>query len=243
MERFKVLSTKHLEPSLVEQANKSGVEVLQREFIAVCPLISDEVYQQLKPWIERTEHTNVIFTSANGVEAVKTYLGKESSVPTPNWQVFCISGKTKEAVASTLPGASILATAENGATLAQRILDQGGINEVVFFCGNKRREELPAILKEAGITVHEIIVYQTEETPSKVEEDLDAVLFFSPSGVQSFFAANQLKKEAVCFAIGRTTADAVAAHTRNKIITSEAPSPEAMLAAVQHYIQTINCKQ
>lgn len=217
------------------------MEVLEREAISVQPIISDEVYSQIKPWLQKAEPAYVVFTSANGVEAVKQNLQGREAAPLPAWNVFSISGKTKEAVASAFPSANILATAEYGATLAQRILEQGAVKEVVFFCGNKRREELPALLKEAGIAVHEITVYRTEETPSKVEEDPNAVLFFSPSGVSSFFGANHLKKEAVCFAIGRTTAEAIAAYTHNPIIISDTPSPEAMLAAVYHHIQTINC--
>lgn len=243
MDRFKVLSTKRLNPTLVQQAGEAGVEVLEREFISVEPIVSDEVYQQLKPWLHRAEPTYAVFTSANGVEAVKPYLQKEGVTSLPHWKVFCISGKTKEALAATLPGTEILATAEYGAVLAQHIIAQGDVQEVVFFCGNKRREELPTLLQAAGITVHEIVVYRTEETPRKVEEDFDAVLFFSPSGVSSFFAVNQLKKDAVCFAIGRTTAEAVAAFTNNQIITPATTSPEAMLEAVQHYVHTINCKK
>lgn len=242
MGRFKVLSTRRLGPSLVEQAGQRGVEVLEREAISVQPLVSEELYQQIQPWLQQARPVYAVFTSANGVEAVRQNLQLKAGTPSPAWKVFCISGKTKEAVASAFPAAEVLGTAEYGADLAQRILEEDGVQEVVFFCGNQRRNELPSVLKEAGITVHEVTVYQTEETPSHEEEDLDGVLFFSPSGVRSFFAANGLKKEAVCFAIGRTTAEAIAPFTPNKVITSEATSPESVLEAVYHYTQSINCQ-
>lgn len=241
MARFKLLSTRRLEPSLIEQAKQRGVDILVREFISVTPILSQEKYKELKPWLEGADPAYAVFTSVNGVEAVKHYLSFQGAAHTPTWKVFCISGKTKEAVTAAFPKAEILATAEYGSILAGHIIKQANVKEVVFFCGNRRREELPSMLKEAGIAVHEITVYATEETPSLVEEDLDGVLFFSPSGVSSFFAANQLKKEAVCFAIGRTTAEAIAPFTQNKIITSETTSPEAMLEAVYHYTQIINC--
>ena len=241
MGKFKVLSTRRLDPSLVEQAGQRGVEVLEREAISIQPLVSEEVYHQIQPWLQQGGTTFAVFTSANGVEAVRQNLQLKGVTQSPAWKVFCIAGKTKDVVASAFPAAEVMGTAEYGSDLAGRILEQGGVQEVVFFCGNQRRDELPSILKEAGITVHEITVYQTEETPSHVEEDLDAVLFFSPSGVRSFFAANGLKKEAICFAIGRTTAEAIAPFTPNKIITSEATSPESVLEAVYHYTQTINC--
>lgn len=241
MGRFKLLSTRSLGPSLVEQANERGVDVVEREFISVHALNSEEKYREIKPWLQTAEPIYVVFTSYNGVEAVRQHLHREGPSPAPKWRVFCISGKTREAVASAFPAAPILATAEYGSALAQQIIDRGDIKEVVFFSGNLRREELPTMLKAAGITVHEITVYHTEETPSRLEEAPDGVLFFSPSGVKSFFSINQLKKDAVCFAIGRTTAEAIAAFTPHKIIISETTSPEAMLAAVYHYTQTINC--
>lgn len=240
MARFKLLSTRSLEPSLIEQAKARGVDILVREAISIQPILSDDKYSEVKPWLQKTGLTHVVFTSANGVDAVKQYLSWKGAAHMPHWKVFCIAGKTKEAVSAAFPKATILATAEYGSILADLIIQQEGVTEVVFFCGNRRREELPSMLKEAGITVHEITVYRTEETPSPVDEDLDGVLFFSPSGVSSFFAANDLKKEAVCFAIGHTTAEAIVPYTPNKIITSATTSPEAMLAAVYHYTQTIN---
>lgn len=243
MGKFKVLSTKRLDPSLVEQAGERGVAVLERDAISVQPIVSEDVFQQLAPWLKKPAPTYAVFTSANGVGAVQQNLLHKGVAQSPDWKVFCISGKTKKAVLSAFPSAEILATSGYGAQLAQHILEQGGVKEVVFFSGNKRREELPAILTDAGIDVHEITVYQTEETPSPVEEDLDAVLFFSPSGVSSFFSVNGLKKEAVCFAIGRTTAEAIALYTPNQIITSETTSVESVLDAVYHYTQTINCSK
>jgi uroporphyrinogen-III synthase len=240
MARFNLLSTRRLEPSLIEQAKARGVDILVREAISIQPMLSDNKYSEVKPWLQKTGLTYVVFTSANGVDAVKQYLSWKGAAHTPHWKVFCIAGKTQEAVTGAFPKATVLDTAEYGSILANHIINRGAVKEVVFFCGNKRREELPTRLKEAGIAVHEITVYQTEETPSSVAEDLDGVLFFSPSGVSSFFAANGLKQEAVCFAIGHTTAEAIPPYTQNKIITSEATSPEALLAAVYHYTQTIN---
>jgi uroporphyrinogen-III synthase len=219
------------------------VELVEQDFIAVTPLISEALSQQISPWIEKAALSYVVFTSANGVEVVGHYLAQEASVHAPNWQVFCISGRTREAVTKLLPQAPILATAEYGATLAELIKEHADVKEVLFFCGNKRREELPTLLKEAGIRVHELVVYQTEETPTTIPEDLDGVLFFSPSAVSSFFAANTLKQETVCFAIGTTTAEALANHTTNKIITSATTSQASILEAVQHYFNSINCKQ
>lgn len=243
MARFKVLSTRRLDPSLVAQAKQQDVDLVEQDFISVTPIISEVLHQQIRPWLQKTEPSYVVFTSANGVESVKHYLAQEVPAKAPNWKVFCIAGNTKEAATKLLPAAPVLDTAEYGATLAELIKAHAEVKEVLFFCGNKRRDELPTLLKEAGIQVHELVVYQTKETPVTITEDLDGVLFFSPSAVSSFFAANQLKANTVCFAIGTTTAEALANHTTNKIITSATTSQASILKAVQHYFHSINCKQ
>jgi uroporphyrinogen-III synthase len=230
MVKHKVLSTKKLEPLLVEQANQNGIEIIEQEFISVKPILSKEKQDEIMPWIQKEDLT-VAFTSANAVEAVKLCLPKNDAGQPLNWNVFCISGRTKNAVATFIHPARILATAEYGKDLAQKII-ASGVKEIVFFCGTKRREELPVMLKNAGITVHEIIVYETVETPAAAIENIDGILFFSPSAVSSFFSANRLDANTVCFAIGHTTAEAIASFTDNTIITSEYTSQEMMLASL-----------
>lgn len=231
MVKHRVLSTKKLEPSLVEQANQHGIEIIEQEFIAVNPILSKEKQDEIMPWIEKKELITVVFTSANAVEAVKHYLHKNNAEQPLHWNVFCISGRTKNAVATFIHPANILGTAEYGKDLAQKII-ASGVKELVFFCGTKRREELPGMLKKAGITVQEITVYETVETPVTAIENIDGILFFSPSAVTSFFSANGLNANTVCFAIGHTTADAIASFTGNTIITSEYTSQEMMLASL-----------
>lgn len=230
----KVLSTKKLSPSLIEQARQYGLDIIEQEFIAIKPIWSEEKFNEIyklfiKPY--------AIFTSANAVEIVDKYLHPHDTYYVVDWKIFCISGRTKEAVINaSMLEKNIMATADYGKDLAQKIVEQG-IKEVVFFCGNKRRDELPTILKQHHITVHEVVIYETVEVPSILTNDIDAVLFFSPSAVNSFFSVNQLEKKTVCFAIGTTTADSIAGYTDNKVIISEAPSQEKMLQSVQLYFE------
>jgi len=234
MAKHKVLSTKKLEPSLVEQAKRDGIEISEQEFISIRAIVSKEKQEEISHWLINSD-LDIAFTSANAVEAVKNYLNKKSG-----HGYFCISGRTRSTLLSHVRGEQIIASAEYGKELAQKIIEHQ-IKEIVFFCGNKRRDELPALLKEAGIRVHEVIVYETVETPLLIADDFDAVLFFSPSAVQSFFSVNQLKKKAVCFAIGQTTARSISDFTKNRIIISESPEQENLLASVHLYFENSNC--
>ena len=92
-------------------------------------------------------------------------------------------------------------------------------------------------LKKGGVSVDEIIVYQTVEVPKFVEKEYDGILFFSPSGVNSFFSLNTIEPETVLFAIGGTTAKAIKEQSENKIIVSEMPSKEQLVEKSIQYFQ------
>jgi uroporphyrinogen-III synthase len=238
MAKHKVLSTKKLEPSLIELAKESDIEIIEQEAIKVTPILSKEKWQEIFQIIESKKEF-VVFTSSNAVSALKKYLNDYINPFQIDWKIFSLSGKTRQALEDTSLG-TIIETADYGKDLAQKIIEQE-VSEVAFFCGNKRREELPKMLTEAGIKVHEIVVYKTVETPLAAEKEIDGILFFSPSAVQSFFSMNQLKKDVVCFAVGTTTADSIQHFTNNnnKTIICEQPSQEMMLASVKNYFKTL----
>ena len=101
------------------------------------------------------------------------------------------------------------------------IADESDFNEVVFFCGDLRRDELPDILRSNNIEVSEIIVYQTIAVLHKIERQYNGILFFSPSAAESFFRANKLPETTLLFAIGNTTADEIKKFSNDKIFISD----------------------
>ena len=68
-------------------------------------------------------------------------------------------------------------TAKNASALCERIVAAKGLKEVVFFCGDHRLDELPETLRRHNISVQELIVYNTIQTPRYVEKDYDAIMF------------------------------------------------------------------
>lgn len=236
MRRHKVLSTKRLEPSLVERAKESGVDVTELEAIRVKPVVGKEKWDEIFSLLEK-KIPCAVFTSSNAVTALKKYLNEYTNHLPPQWKIFCLSGKTKDALRENEAWfGTIEATAPAAAELAQKVVAHG-VKELLFFCGNRRRNELPAILQNAGVRVHEVVVYEVEEAPADVNDRFDGVLFFSPSAVQSFFAANQLQEATVCFAIGQTTAASVGQFAQNKLCISKEPTQKALLEEVIHYFK------
>ncbi|NII24065.1 uroporphyrinogen-III synthase [Pseudoflavitalea sp. X16] len=241
MAQYTILSTKKIAPTLKEEMVQRGIDVLEEEFITIKPILNQIKQVEIKPWIEHPVEIAVVFTSQHAAATVNKYLRPFDTYIIPgNWRVFCLSGATKESAQQHILAEQLIDTAPNATELAAKIIAHGQFKQVVFFCGNQRREELPRLLKEAGIEVVEIVVYETIATPVLATNNLDAVLFFSPSAVKSFFSVNTLKKDTPCFAIGATTAAAIGEYTDNKVITSDTPSPETMLASVLFYLQNID---
>lgn len=237
MTSFNILSTKKLEPGLKEQLNEAGFDIDDHDFINIEPVISEEISQTINAL--STQQINAVFTSASAVEVVADHFATSGEPKKNLWKIFCLAGKTKTAVLKTFNENQISVTSENATELAKRII-AGKAGEVIFFCGDQRREELPSLLKQNGIIVNELVVYKTNGSPITVEKNYSSVLFFSPSAVKSFFSVNQLSDTGICFAIGNTTADEIKNYTYNKIIIADFPSQEAVVSAlINYYKQTV----
>lgn len=189
----------------------------------VIPFIDTEmsVSKEEAYFIQRLAQQQVIvlFTSTQAVEAVKSCLNNT----VPDWQICCISGATKNAVASLFGTEKIVASAHDAIDLLQE-MEKITPQRIVFFCGNKRLNTLPDELMNRGFQFEECIVYQTKLNALKIEKQYDAILFFSPSGVESFLTENIIPEKATLFSIGKTTAKTLSGKVNNDLII--APQPD-----------------
>lgn len=217
----KILSTVSLDTDLVKKAKYSGVDIDCIDFIKIESIIDNQLQQHITDLLK--QELTVVFTSANAVKAISKCL-KGNKVN----RVFCIGQATKFAVENYFDSSVICGWANDAEELAKVILETG-TKKITFFCGKKRMDTLPNMLKYAGIEVQEIPVYQTIETNIEVTEFYDAILFFSPSSANSFFAKNTISEETVLFAIGKTTASALKQKSSNKIIVSYEPRKEMVV--------------
>ncbi|HEX9152885.1 MAG TPA: uroporphyrinogen-III synthase, partial [Flavobacterium sp.] len=127
-------------------------------------------------------------------------------------------------------GFNVVAYTGYAADLAEIITLIYANESYTFFSGNLRKETLPKALKEAKVKFNEIQVYETSLTPQKIKTPVDAILFFSPSGVESYLKDNKIKNE-LCFCIGTTTAESLNKTTKN-IIIADQPSIEDVIEDV-----------
>lgn len=215
---YRVLSAKKLQPNQKLYLLNAGLAVIEADFIGIA----------YKPF-ELTDTTdNLIFTSANGF---KGFLKHVASGLFTGSNVFCVGHKTKELIERH--GFTVTAVANDAEALTEIIISNDADKTYTFFSGSLRRDILPDALSKTGIPLTEIQVYDTVLTPQKINMQVDGILFFSPSAVQSYLQLNTIKDEA-CFCIGNTTAAALKGITE-KIIIAHKPSIENVIVQTRAY--------
>ncbi|MNX77526.1 uroporphyrinogen-III synthase [compost metagenome] len=216
---IRIISTKVLLSTQKQELLNANFEVIEADFIKT----EDKNF-------ELTDlNDNLIFTSQNAVRSFFKHPKFEELAPKlQEKNVFCVGLKTKILLSEA--GFNVVAYTGYAEDLAEIITLIYGNDSYTFFSGNLRRETLPVALKEAGVKFNEIQVYETSLTPHKIKTAADAILFFSPSGVESYLKENSIKKE-TCFCIGETTAGALGKITKNIVIANQ-PSVEDVIEDV-----------
>ncbi|MBZ9630927.1 uroporphyrinogen-III synthase [Salegentibacter sp. LM13S] len=211
-----ILTTKKLSNSQKQLFLNSGLSLV--EYNAIITKATDFKFPSKKI-------KNAIFTSKNSINAVSGKIQVENC--------FCVGEKTADLASEN--GFHIQEIADYGKDLADIIVQNYTEETFTFFCGNKRRNEIPEILQKNQIGFTEIEVYKTRLNPKPFPQEFDGILFFSPSAVQSFTSENQLK-DTTAFCIGKTTASEAKKHT-NHIITATKPSIENVIVQVVKYFK------
>jgi hydroxymethylbilane synthase len=178
--------------------------------------------------VVRNEIQNVIITSQNAVEALLTNF----SAPELQFKnIYCVGRRTKRLVEKRI--GKVKHTEPNAKKLAEYLVEYIDGTEVTYFCSDLRLDDLPNILTENHIKVNEVEAYQTKFDADKVEGNLDGVMFYSPSTVESFLKQN--KASGIAFCIGETTAK-VAKNYFEEVRIAKVPTVESVVELVnEHY--------
>lgn len=253
-----VLSTRPLSPELIAEAAEKSITICVIPFIRT-EAVEDVTLRQ-RVMVLGKQKLVAVFTSANAVEVVARWTaanglsaGGDGQSPAPSgpsaggnglsaaaareWTIFCMGTATRKLVSHYFGEGVIADTADSAQALAGKIMDTRGAGDLFFFCGDLRREELPALLRQARFRVNELVVYRTNTTPSVVQRSYEGVVFFSPSAVESFFSMNGVKAGTVLFAIGRTTAAAIQGFSGNPVVVAERPDAAVLIRQVTEYFQ------
>jgi uroporphyrinogen-III synthase len=216
---IQILSTKKLSGEQKQALENANLEVLEADFIKT----------QNKSFELKDLNENLIFTSQNAVHSI---LSNPKAEELKSKNVFCVGLKTKILLSEN--GFNVVAYTGYATDLAEIITLIYGRESYTFFSGNLRRETLPQALKDADVKFNEIKVYETTLQPQKIKTAVDAILFFSPSGVESYLKDNTIKKE-TCFCIGETTAEALNKITKNIIIADQPTVEDVIEDVIEEY--------
>lgn len=112
----------------------------------------------------------------------------------------------------------------------------------LFACSNRRRDALPAALREAGTPFEELVVYETmlrSDLDLPAQEAGDWLVFFSPSGIEAVarYASESLRGYRLA-AIGPTTAAALRDRGETPDAVAVEPTPEALVDAIEQAIRS-----
>lgn len=207
-----VLSTKRLTLAQKELLVNSGLSFVEYDAIEI-----SAVDFSIPAHIQ-----NAIFTSGNAVDIVFQNQPEKPKIDT----VFAVGDKTTEKLRGF--GQNVVKTAQNASELVNYIQKTSKNGSFYFFCGSLRRDEIPEGLKSSKIEFFEVKTYKTELKTVKIDRKFDGIMFFSPSGVMSFTANNEIGESAV-FCIGETTASEAKKHT-DKIYIANSTSVESVIA-------------
>ncbi len=187
-------------------------------------------FNRIPPKVMKTAIENVIITSQNGVEAILNSFTKDQ-IKFKN--IFCVGRRTKKLIETRI--GKVAYVAKNAEKLAAYLASELQTKEVTYFCSDLRLDVLPTQLKEQGVVVNEIEAYKTMLSAVKVKDTVDGVLFYSPSGIESYLQKNDSDKVAFC--IGETTAKEARKHFAN-VQVSNLPSVDAVLELVKnHFVE------
>jgi len=218
----RILSTKKLSKAVKKKFSDAKIELVEKNFIQT-KSISFETPQPKDYFI---------FTSKQAVKSVlKSDVKNVHSI-----SCLCVGSKTKRFLEKK--GFSVIESADYAEDLIQIIDSKYKSNSFTFFCGNIRKNTIPNYFQQNKIAYNEIVVYETKLKSHQVKEKFDGVLFFSPSGVNSFLENNTLENK-TCFCIGTTTAKALENIPRilghKNIIIASQPTVENVINEVIKY--------
>lgn len=225
---MKLLFTKNISAAKLESYFSPPIALKSLDFITT----EYRELETLSPQIpENAQH--FLITSVKGAE-VAVQLGLKGNF-------YCVGKKAADYLTSrselTEKGIKVLWVAENGARMRDWVLKNGDKEgKWVYLCSQIRQDELPQSMLQAHFDLTEIVAYNTFYREVQLFDSYDVYVFFSPSGVNSFAKQYEFPKNAIIFAIGKTTAAALERITKKEIKCSPKPNLETLLNYIKQEI-------
>jgi uroporphyrinogen-III synthase len=160
--------------------------------------------------------------------------------------VWVVGSTTEEALRGRVPVRKPNISPELGetaaASLARAMLEAGVRTRVLFPCGDRRRDELPALLHAHGIQVDEVVCYRsvlaTRDEARAAVSGGTIVIVASPSVAALLAEACRGSPAPRLVAIGATTAETARAAGWLPVAVAVEPSTAAVASAITGLLAT-----
>lgn len=217
---IQVFSTKNLSEGQRQRFKNVAVE--STDFLKI------SLNRIAKP-ILKSPIENVIITSQNAVEAIT------ASVPKEELQfknIYCVGRRTKRLIENRI---GKVKHSENYAKdLAAYLVEFIDGTEVTHFCSDIRLDELSHTLEKNNIKVNEVEAYKTILDSEKLDPNIEGIMFYSPSTVESYLINNDAEGK-IAYCIGDTTAAEAEKHFED-VRVAKIPTVESVIDLVnEHY--------
>ena len=214
---------------LVLSTKKLRFHQLERLMAAQCDVVDYDALQiEIQPFSIPKKPNYWVFSSQN---AVRSFLANPTAFAHQN-PILCVGEKTKLLLEEN--GQKVIKTAHNMLELVNFIQKTMKNEHFLHICGNRKLADFAAGMQKTGISYDEVTAYHTHLVSRVQTPEPQGLLFYSPSGVESYLQTNSIGAS-WCFCIGETTATAVRPLTEHLTVS---PKPDADLlvtAAATHF--------
>jgi uroporphyrinogen III methyltransferase/synthase len=248
--RLLVPRPRHQAAGTAEAIRRRGAEPIVLPTIEIGPAPDPEALRAAARRV--SEYDFCLFTSANGVERFFDALARVSldARAFGRCKVGAIGPKTADALVPHGIRADLTAEEFVGESLAQAILDLGGVRRILIPRAKVAREQLPELLRKGGVAVDVVPAYITRpaggEHKSRLTDliannEVDVILFTSSSTVDSMVEmlgpnAAPLLARVTLASIGPITSATAARRGLEVAVTAETYTVEGLLDALEkHY--------
>jgi len=216
---IRILSTKKLQTNQKQFLLNAGFGLIEADFIQI----------EFQKFTLTETFQNLIFTSQNAVLSV---LNQHESDFLKDQNCFCVGIKTKKLLENR--GCKVIECFDYAEELVDCLLKNYTNEKFTFFSGNLRKDTLPQAFIKNNIVFQEIHVYLTVLKSHKIQNQVQGILFFSPSAVQSYLKNHKISNE-ICFCIGKTTSLELENITNNIIIANQPSIENVIIKCIKYY--------
>jgi uroporphyrinogen-III synthase len=209
---------------LLLSTKKLRFHQLERLMAAQCDVVDYDALQiEIQPFSIPKKPNYWVFSSQN---AVRSFLANPTASAHQN-PILCVGEKTKSLLEEN--GQKVVKSAQNMLELVDFIQKKMKNEHFLHICGSRKLPDFSVGMQQAGISYAEVTAYQTHLVSRVQTPEPQGLLFYSPSGVESYLQSNSIGAS-WCFCIGETTATAVR-HLTEYLTVSPKPDADLLVAA------------